>query len=112
MQNALRYLIAYLIWALVAVIGFWLLFQIRVNLLDILTILLEDPDTYRDSWITRAIDRWFIMIAGAAWVFCVTLLESYFRNSVEKQSMIYRIGRTFLALGVLTALSLLLQQIL
>lgn len=112
MQNALRYLIAYLAWAVVATVGFWLLFQIRINLLDILTLLLEDPNTFRDSWITRAIDRWFIMVMGAMWVFCVTLLEGYFRNSVAKQLMVHRIGRVFLILGLLTGISLLLQQVL
>lgn len=112
MKTAFQYLSVYLAWIVLAVIGFWLLFQIRGNLLDILTIFLEDSTTSRDSWITRAIDRWFIMLMGAVWVFCVTLLEGYFRNSVERELMIPRIGRAFLIAGFIAGVSLLLQQLL
>lgn len=111
MKTALKYLFVYLAWIALAVLGFWLLFQIRTNLLDIMTIVLEDPDTMRDTWILRGIDRWFIMIAGAIWVFCVTLLEGYFRNSVERQQITARLGRAFLIVGGVTGASLLLQQI-
>ncbi len=112
MKTGLQYIFVYLAWIALAIIGFWLILQIRGNLLDLLTIVLEDPDTYQDSWTTRAVDRWFLLFMGAVWVFCITLLESYFRASVQKKQIVARTGRVFLTVGVIAAISILLRQIL
>lgn len=106
-----RYLIAYVAWAVLAAAGFWLLFQIRSNILDILTLTLENPDTARDSWVARAIDRWYILLAGAVWIFCVMLLEGYLRNSVSKDLLFKRLARVVLFLVLIAAGSLGLQAL-
>ena len=101
----LRYLLAYLAWIVVGIVGFWLLFQIRTNLLDVLTFALEDPDTMRDTWMARGIDRWFIVLMGAIWVFCIALLEGYFRNGVAKQILMQRLRRVSIIMGSVAAVS-------
>lgn len=112
MKTALQYVFVYLAWIVLGIVGFWLVFQLRTNLLEIMALLFEDPDSFQDSWTMRGIDRWFVVLMGAAWVFCITLLEGYFRASVEKQLIVPRIGRVFLTLGLITGFSFLLQQIL
>ena len=102
---------AYAAWIALAIIGFWLIFRLRMNLLDLLTFILEDPDTAKDAWIARAIDRWFIMVAGAAWVFCITLIEGYFRNSIPQNRLAVRLTRAGLVVAVIIAISYGLQAL-
>lgn len=106
------YLAVYLAWVVVAIVGFWLIFQLRTNLLDVLAYTIEDPDSARDGWIARAIDRWFIMFAGGVWVFCVALLEGYFRNGILRQTLIDRLRKVVLIVVFVTVASLGLQVVL
>ncbi|MEM7126911.1 MAG: hypothetical protein AAF702_11325 [Chloroflexota bacterium] len=107
-----RYLLAYLAWVLLTIVGFWLIFRLHENLLGILTFFLEDPNTMRDTWITRAIERWFIMLMGGLWVFCIVLLEGYFRHSIPQNLLLNRLRRTVIIVAIITAISFGLQMIL
>ncbi|GAB4515806.1 MAG: hypothetical protein Kow0047_27750 [Anaerolineae bacterium] len=79
-----RYLAAYIVWALVSALGIWLIFQLRINLLELVVILRLGP------WIMGAVDKFGIFILGLIWLTLVVPLESYFRNGASRRQLAQR----------------------
>ena len=103
-QNArrfivLKYFVCYLSWILLGVVGFWLIFQLRANLVEDVLFMRVNP------WQLRAIDLFFMTGLGAAWLFAVMWSEGYLRNSIEEGRLSIRIGRLLLIELALIALS-------
>ena len=99
----MRFFFCYGAWLLLSALGLWLIFALRVNLIEGAVLLRANP------WALRAIDRFGIYILGLVWLGGVIALEDYLRVGVGQKRLLQRIGRICITLGIIALLSYGLQ---
>lgn len=83
----LLYLAYFVGWLIVSGLAFWILLQLRINLLDIFVAL----DLNR--WAMGAVDKFGIVIIGLGWLVVVLVTEHWLRQSVMRNRLWPRLAR-------------------
>lgn len=99
----LLYLVYFVGWLIVSALAFWILLQLRVNLLDLFVALGLDP------WAMSAVDKFGTVIFGLGWLVAVLIAEMWLRRGVAKNRLWSRLARLFGLEVLILALSYGLQ---
>lgn len=100
-----RYISCYLLWLVLSGLGFWLILQIRINLMELAVVLQVD------RWLFLALHNWSMVVLGILWLSFTVSLEAYLRKGIKKHDLWLRGGRTFNILLLLLLGSYLLQRL-
>ncbi len=84
-------------------LGFWLLLQLRINLIDIYAYF------QFDQWSFAAVHNFGFVILAMLWLGYVLLIEEYLRQGAERGQLLSRAIGIFLVVLTLLALSYVLQ---
>jgi hypothetical protein len=105
-QQLSSYLLCYVLWAGLSALSFWILLQLRINLLDLSVFFRLGP------WAIGAVDKFAILLLGLFWLGSILGVESYLRQGVERRAVWRRAARVFLVQLVILGGSYLLQILL
>ena len=83
----LLYLACFIGWLIASALGFWILLQLRVNLLDIFVAL----DLNR--WAMGAVDKFGVVILGLGWLIAVLIGEMWLRGGIASNRLSSRLFR-------------------
>lgn len=83
----LLYLAYFVGWLIVSALSFWILLQLRVNLLDIFVAL------ELNRWAMGAVDKFGIVILGLGWLIVALITEHLLRQSVMRNRLWPRLAR-------------------
>jgi len=93
MSKTIKYLIAYLMWAVDIALGFWTVLLFRQTLVAGLTAFYLNGGFQR-KMIAQFWDRAGILGIGLAWLIFIIIVEEYLRVGVAKNVLARRIART------------------
>jgi len=99
----LLYTICYVAWIALAVVGVWIILQLRLNLIDIAMALNIGP------WVLGAVDKFGILLLGLVWIVGVFAAEGYLRQGVERGALWRRMGQVAGIAAIILAASYGLQ---
>jgi len=102
----LLYLAYFIGWLMTSALGFWILLQLRINLLDIFVAL------NLNRWAMGAVDKFGIVILGLGWLIAVVLAEYWLRGGVKRNRLWPRLLRLLGIEVLLLAASYGLQAVL
>lgn len=77
----LLYLAYFVGWLIVSGLAFWILLELRVNLLDIFVALELNP------WAMGAVDKFGIVVLGLGWLIVAMVTEHLLRQSVLRNRL-------------------------
>lgn len=100
-----RYVYCYLLWGGLSALGFWLLMQLRINLIDIYA------HFQFDRWAFAAVHNFSIVILALVWLSYVVLIEEYLRQGIKLGRVFPRAIRVLWVVGALLGISYLLQRL-
>jgi hypothetical protein len=104
-RSVALYTACYLLWLAFSALGFWLILQLHVNLVDLAFWLRANP------WVLRAIDHFALFLLGLLWLGGVMGLEGYLRNGVATNRFWVRSTRVGVILIILSVISYVLQRL-
>jgi hypothetical protein len=87
-------------WAVVAALGLWILVVSHSAFLGVIASRVDQEST-SGFWQFTALERFFVVGAGLAWLVVVILTESYFRRGAQSGRMLSRFARVLGALLLL-----------
>jgi hypothetical protein len=93
-------------WVLTSGLAFWLILQLRINLIDLNNFLGWGP------WLLIAVDKFGLVLLGLAWLIGVFIIEMYLRASQTLRLLLQRLLRVSLVVGIALAFSYALQWLL
>lgn len=96
----------YALWTLLFAVGFWLIFQTRLVLMALAGL------TPANHWVLSAVDRYAVLLLGAAWLVLALAGEAYLRDGVHKGIFWSRAGRATFWLVGFAGLTTLVQLLL
>jgi hypothetical protein len=105
-RPALLYLASYLLWAGLSVLAMFLLFQLRINLLDFLFLLGASPE------VATIIHQLTMLMLGILAIGFIVVLEHYLSKGVAKNELWRRAGGILFILLVMLGLSYGFQYVL
>jgi hypothetical protein len=83
------YLACYALWLGLAVLGLWLILQIRAAMFDLAVVFRFNP------WQVRAIDQFGTVTMGLIWLVGILVLEHWLRTGMKKNRLWGRALRVF-----------------
>lgn len=91
----LRYILAYLMWVVVMVLGIWFLIISRNALLGAFGIYgaLHVESAVTRAWLARLYDKVYMILAGLLWLALTVVAEAYFREGVQRRKLLRRFCR-------------------
>jgi hypothetical protein len=98
------YAASFICWLLSAALTFWLILQLRINLIDISVFVIDTG-----PWVLGAVDKFGMLLLGLAWLVAVLFTEHYLRQGVQRNQLWLRVAWVLGVELVLLALSYLLQ---
>ncbi|GEM_PF-619639 len=108
----LNYVLLYLFWAVLIVLGFWFLIRSRDTALIVLGYYAGDD--FNRLWRAGFFDKAFFLFLGLALVVYFYATEAYLRAGIEKQDLLRRFFKTagwvLLVIFVVDVVLLVLQQ--
>lgn len=93
-------------WVLTSALAFWLILQMRINLIDLNTVLGWGP------WILIAVDKFGLLLLGLGWLIGVFVIEMYLRTTQTLRLLLQRMLHVFGIVGIALAFSYALQWLL
>ena len=107
-QKFLRYFAAYLLYAVLVLIGLLLTEGVRSNVLDLGAVFKIDPD------LIHLMYSWGSYLIYLPYVFIVAWLESYMNNAAKQQQVVARARKVFLielGIGLASLATMLLSDV-
>jgi hypothetical protein len=80
------YLLAYLLWAVVGVLGLVALARLREAALHLVVVARWSP------WVMGFVDKSALILLGLAWLILILFCEAYFRAGVKRGNLLRRFG--------------------
>ena len=107
LPNAARYLWCYVAWIALSIFCLWLLIELRVGLLSLVTYVrlrvigVGTGETVSTSGQLRVADQWIVLALALLWLGMVVWLEAYLRTGVQSGTLWSRLVRVTIWLVVL-----------
>lgn len=91
-KKAVRYLVAYLMWVVVMLLGVWFILISREGLIGALKIYYVGTSFTRNAQV-QLIDKAYPVIVGLIWLVMMIVAETSFRNGVKQGNLLNRFAR-------------------
>ena len=101
--RALHYLVCYAIWIALSLFAFWVGWQFRNNLMDLLAVIRPHP------FVIAAVDKFGLVVLAILAIGFVIAVEHYFRTGLEKRKFWPRAIKIAVIEGVAFVISTALQ---
>ncbi len=92
----------YLLWAVIAAVMVLVAFQIHATIIYFALKAVQLPALHTVGWNTHTIHglgRFLTLVLGMVWLFLVTMLQDYLRDSLRQQKTKARVVRVAFVLG-------------
>lgn len=115
--NALRYIWCYGSWFLLSGFSLWILIELRVALLTLITYVrlqvigVAVGETVSTGGQLRAADQWIVLVLALGWLGFVVWLEAYLRAGTQRGTFWPRLARVTIWLVVLLGVAYGLEEI-